>query len=66
MPWENQRTSEGEMKNLAVPIEAETAEALSRWARQMGVSLKSVLLAAHVRVLSLISGQTDVITGITL
>lgn len=65
LPWEKQRTAEGEMRTLAVPIEADTSEALNGWARQMGVSLKSVLLAAHVRVLNLISGQTDVITGMT-
>ena len=64
-PWEKHRTVEGDMRTLAVPIEANISEALSEWARQLGTSLKTVLLAAHVRVLSLISGQTDVITGIT-
>ena len=65
VPWEKQRKPNVEKRTLMAPIEAETSEALSGWARQMGVSLKSVLLAAHVRVLSLISGQTDVVTGIT-
>ncbi|MCA9977377.1 MAG: AMP-binding protein, partial [Anaerolineales bacterium] len=33
-------------------------------AREIGVPLKSVLLAAHLRVLAAISGQTEVVTGL--
>ena len=33
--------------------------------RALAVPLKSVLLAAHVKVLALISGQADVVTGLT-
>ena len=46
-----------------VPIPAEVSTALERIAKMAGVSLKSVLLAAHFRVLCLLTGQTDLITG---
>src|SRR5262249_52052078 len=42
----------------------EVAEGLKLLARSAAVPLKSVLLAAHLRVLSFLSGQLDVITGL--
>ena len=65
LPWKKQSAPEAEMRVLTIEIGEETSEALNAWARQLGVSVKSVLLAAHMRVLNLISGQTEVITGIT-
>jgi len=65
LPWKKQRTPEAEMRVLTVEIGEKTSNAVNAWARQLGVSVKSVLLAAHMRVLSLISGQTEAITGIT-
>ena len=41
-------------------------ERLRRLAQTAGVPLKSILLAAHLRVLSMISGQSDVTTGLLL
>jgi non-ribosomal peptide synthetase component F len=46
-----------------VPIPAEQFQELKQLARSANVPLKSVLLAAHLRVLNLISGQSDVLTG---
>jgi amino acid adenylation domain-containing protein len=46
----------------SIPISDEVSEALQRLARQIAVPLKSVLLAAHMRVMSLLSGQRDVLT----
>jgi amino acid adenylation domain-containing protein len=65
LPWKKQSAVEAKMRALTVEIGEETSEALSAWAREMEVSVKSVLLAAHMRVLNLISGQRDVITGVT-
>src|SRR5205807_6993595 len=62
LPWEKQRSEKAAMAGLEVPIEEKTSERLTAWARQLGVPVKSVLLAAHVRVLSLITGQRDVIS----
>ncbi|NER27498.1 MAG: amino acid adenylation domain-containing protein, partial [Symploca sp. SIO1C4] len=48
----------------AVSISPEVSEGLKRLAKSIGVPLKSVLLAAHLRVLSLLSGHSDVLTGL--
>jgi amino acid adenylation domain-containing protein len=50
--------------NRAVPLPPELSDALGRLARTEAVPLKSVLLAAHLRVLGLLSGRTDVSTGL--
>jgi amino acid adenylation domain-containing protein len=47
-----------------VPISYEVSEALKTMAHTAGVPLKSVLLAAYLRVMSLLSAQQDVVTGI--
>lgn len=47
-----------------VPVSPETSEALKRAAATIQVPLKSVLLSAHLKALSLLSGQSDVLTGL--
>ncbi len=47
-----------------VPISPELSYELKELARTAGVPLKTVLLAAHLRVLSVITGDDDVVTGI--
>jgi amino acid adenylation domain-containing protein len=47
-----------------VPLTQETSAALQRLAWSAGVPLKSVLLAAHMKVVSLLSGRRDVVTGL--
>ncbi|ACC81527.1 non-ribosomal peptide synthetase [Nostoc punctiforme] len=47
-----------------VPLSADLYNGLQKLAQFIGVPLKSVLLAAHVRVLSIISNQVDVLTGL--
>jgi amino acid adenylation domain-containing protein/non-ribosomal peptide synthase protein (TIGR01720 family) len=47
-----------------VEIARQLSNQLGSVARQIGVPLKSVLLAAHLRVLALLSGATDVVTGL--
>src|SRR6202035_518050 len=47
-------------------IDPETAAAIRRVAREIAVPLKTVLFAAHLRVVRLLSGQPDVITGLEL
>jgi amino acid adenylation domain-containing protein len=48
-----------------VNIEREVSDKLKDLARSTATPLKSVLLAAHVKVMSLLSGETDVLTGVT-
>jgi amino acid adenylation domain-containing protein len=56
-----ERPASTEMIN--VPISAELSEGLKHAAHAAGVPIKSVLLAAHLRVLSQLGGQDDVVTG---
>ncbi|MGB8509398.1 MAG: amino acid adenylation domain-containing protein [Pyrinomonadaceae bacterium] len=47
-----------------VKVPTQVAEGLNRTAALVGVPLKSVLLTAHLKVLGLLVGQTDVLTGV--
>ena len=47
-----------------IQVEAPVLQGLKDLARQAGVPLKTILLAAHQRVMSLLSGQTEVTSGL--
>jgi amino acid adenylation domain-containing protein/FkbM family methyltransferase len=47
-----------------VPIEPAVSEALLALARKEAVPVKTLLLAAHLRVLTLLTGRNDVVTGL--
>ncbi|HEX5746348.1 MAG TPA: amino acid adenylation domain-containing protein [Archangium sp.] len=47
-----------------VAISSELSQALKQVARNAGVPIKTVLLAAHVRVMGQLSAQRDVVTGL--
>jgi microcystin synthetase protein McyA len=49
--------------SLVVELAGEVADGLGRVAASAGVPLKTVLLAAHLRVLALLGGSGDVVTG---
>ena len=49
-----------------VEIAEQLSSELQSVARQIGVPLKSVVLAAHLRVLGLLSGTADVVTGLVM
>jgi amino acid adenylation domain-containing protein len=53
-----------QVREEQVPISEEISQGLQQLAQSRNIPLKSVLLAAHLRVLSLLSGQSDVITGV--
>jgi natural product biosynthesis luciferase-like monooxygenase protein/amino acid adenylation domain-containing protein len=55
-----------EAQEYAVPISPEVSAGLQRLADTAGLPLKDVLLAAHARVMSLISGQSDIVTGLVM
>jgi hypothetical protein len=60
----SQVTSDPSVYELPVPISRETGVRLTRIAQEAAVLLKSVLLAVHLSVLSLLHGQRDVLTGV--
>ena len=53
-----------QVRSLTVPLSVEDCQDLRRLAQAEGVTLKSVLFAAHLRVLSFLNAQPDVITGL--
>jgi amino acid adenylation domain-containing protein len=59
-----ERMGPPDLRVLDVPIDRGIRDGLLMLARRAGVSLKHVLLAAHMRVLSVTSGVTDVLTGL--
>jgi amino acid adenylation domain-containing protein len=66
VPWpaESSATDRKRARNLVVSIPDEVSEGLHRMAVNAAVPLKSVLFAAHLKVMSLVMGQSDVITGL--
>ncbi|WP_166212939.1 non-ribosomal peptide synthetase, partial [Cognatiluteimonas telluris] len=60
------RQPAGRAETLRVPLASPLAGALAGLAREQRTSLKNVLLAAHLRVLSLIGATTDVTTGLVV
>ena len=51
---------------VPVPLPVEIQTGLRRLASAAGLPIKSVLMAAHLKVLAFISGQPDVMTGLVL
>ncbi len=56
--------SNPEIGVLNVPISSELSDKLKQLAKIAQVPVKHVLLAAHIRVMSLLSDETDVLTGL--
>ncbi len=54
----------GDMLSYETQFSPEFVDKLREFARSAVVSLKHVLLAAHLRVLSLLSGRSEVLTGL--
>ena len=57
------RCSPGGVGELDAPIPNDLAAAIRQLAESLSISMSSVLLAAHVKVLSALSGETDVVAG---
>ncbi|MFJ8493299.1 amino acid adenylation domain-containing protein [Streptomyces sp. NPDC094038] len=51
------------MRYLERPVTADLSQGVTRLARGLGVPVRTVLLAAHLRVMALLSGTDDVVTG---
>jgi amino acid adenylation domain-containing protein len=55
---------EGDLAVHHVPLSSEISAGLNKLANLTGVTVKSVFLAAHFRVLSLLSGRQNILTGL--
>ncbi len=64
-PSASHRTEGRRIRVLEVSIPQEVSERLNELAKVAEVPLKSVLLAAHTKVMSMLSGRTDLVTGFT-
>ncbi|MFE0148468.1 amino acid adenylation domain-containing protein [Nonomuraea sp. NPDC059007] len=51
-------------EELRLPLAAELLERLGAAARELAVPLRTLLLAAHLRVLALLTGENEVMTGL--
>jgi amino acid adenylation domain-containing protein len=61
---QNRVPYESRIRTIRVPISSQLNQGLRRVARIAKVPIKSVLLAAHLKVLSLLSGRSDVMGGL--
>jgi amino acid adenylation domain-containing protein len=52
------------VRKIPVPITPEMSDALRQLANHLAMPVKSVMLAAHVKVLSVITGESDILTGL--
>ena len=59
--WKKERTTSSEFQ---VPIAQELSDRLNQLAQKLAVPIKSLLLAVHLKVLSVLGGQADVLTGL--
>jgi amino acid adenylation domain-containing protein len=64
--WPGTPTTDGRSRTIDLRLTFDDAvfSGLQRTARDLAVSLKSLLLAAHMKVLSMITGRQDVISGL--
>jgi amino acid adenylation domain-containing protein len=64
-PYSTPTSNLQRIAKLALPISPELLAALRRVAHTTAVPLKTVMFAAHIKVMSMISGQTDLLIGTT-
>lgn len=59
----SENKSKRQLQRLSIAIDEQLANPLRALAKSAGVPLKTVLLATHLRVLSFLTGQNQVVTG---
>ncbi|HYV12719.1 MAG TPA: amino acid adenylation domain-containing protein, partial [Pyrinomonadaceae bacterium] len=64
LPESKEESARHEVRAIEVSIPPEVSDGLKALAGSAGVPLKSVLLSAHLRVLRLLGGHDDVLTGV--
>ena len=58
------KSGEARIRKVPVPISRAMAEDLKQLANKLAVPLKSVMLAVHLKVLSVVTGEHDILTGL--
>ncbi|MDX3078421.1 non-ribosomal peptide synthetase [Streptomyces sp. MI02-7b] len=64
LPRMSQGAARPAMSALDLPVPEAVQEGVRELARRLGVPLRTVLLAAHLRVIGLFTGTDDVVTGV--
>ncbi len=64
--WPAEQKEQQGMWVRDIPLSGGVSEGLRQMAQATAVPLKTLLLASHLRVMSVVTGQTDVVTGIVL
>jgi amino acid adenylation domain-containing protein len=64
LPRLRRDTGRPDMRIVPVELPRDEASALAERAEQLGVPVRTLLLAAHLRVVSLLTGSPDVVTGV--
>ena len=62
--WREHNAAEG-YGSIETLLPAEVCEGIQHLARRWGVPFKAVVLAVHLRVISLVTGSSDVLVGLT-
>lgn len=62
--WDSKKGTQPEMRLQEIAISEEMSQGLKHLSESSQIPLKSLLLAVHIRVLKLLSGQSDVTTGV--
>ena len=65
-PFTQPDADAGEVMRVEVQVSVEVSDGLKRLAQSIEIPLKSVLMAAHMKVLSLLTAHSDVITGLLI
>ncbi len=61
---QNQTPCASRIRSLSIPISAQMSDGLKGLALRASVPVKNVLLTAHLKVISLLSGKRDILTGV--
>ncbi|GER91698.1 hypothetical protein KDW_58600 [Dictyobacter vulcani] len=62
--WSSTEPEEEDVPQFTLALDTETARQLRKLAQRLTVPSKSILLTAHLAVLTALSGQADIITGL--
>ncbi|HEU4507290.1 MAG TPA: amino acid adenylation domain-containing protein, partial [Pyrinomonadaceae bacterium] len=65
-PVESELADELEIRSLVIDVPAEILTGLQQLVRSEAIPLNYLLMAAHLKVVSLLTGQTDITTGLVM
>jgi amino acid adenylation domain-containing protein/non-ribosomal peptide synthase protein (TIGR01720 family) len=64
LPANDREAGAEPLSRFGIPVDSVVSDGLKRITQLTGIPIKNVLLAAHMKVMSLLNGQPDVMTGL--